>query len=471
MAHIRRRLPVHLAAAFEKRRRERALLGGVQPDQRAARCVGAGQLIEQPSGRRIAGRADDGNLAGVRQVAFERREPVAEGHGGGAKAPRDRAEQRGAPAGVLLVAREGREARQGLGGGGAAAGHGVVEHVPRPHDERLVVGAHVVEPAGRLVPEKPEHLVGELLGRPEPAVGEGRLVEGEQSVDEAGVVLEVAVQVRGAVLPRAEKTAVGVQRLKHEGRVELRGLAVAWLAERARRLGQRPQRQAVPRGGHLVVGGRWHAGRALLEQAGAHRPEALEERVAGEPERAPRGLGAVGHVQYVAPLEVAGPTHAVVAVEDRRVGLAERGLDLPLLPHVVLPLHALAVGVLGGEEAPQGVAEVAEQVVEGFLHDGPERFVPGEPVSMEIGAGELSVVVEHLLEVRDPPRRVGGVAGEAAAQVVVDAALRHGAQRVLHHVAGAWLAGPGVEPQQELQHHGLGEFRCAAEPAVLLVEA
>ena len=44
-------------------------------------------------------------------------------------------------------------------------------------------------------------------------------------------------------------------------------------------------------------------------------------------------------------------------------------------------------------------------------------------------AGELGVVVQHLLEVRDRPRRVDGVAVEAAADLVVDAAAVHAVER------------------------------------------
>ena len=38
---------------------------------------------------------------------------------------------------------------------------------------------------------------------------------------------------------------------------------------------------------------------------------------------------------------------------------------------------------------------------------------------------ELRIVVEHFFEVRDEPARVDGVAREASAEMVVDAALAH----------------------------------------------
>ena len=49
-----------------------------------------------------------------------------------------------------------------------------------------------------------------------------------------------------------------------------------------------------------------------------------------------------------------------------------------------------------------------------------------------VHAHEQRLVVEHLLEVRDEPALVDGVAGEAAADVVVDAARRHRVERRRH---------------------------------------
>ena len=55
---------------------------------------------------------------------------------------------------------------------------------------------------------------------------------------------------------------------------------------------------------------------------------------------------------------------------------------------------------------------------------------PVRPETLEVARDEQGVVVEHLLEVRHEPAGVGAVAGEAAAEVVVDAAARHGVERV-----------------------------------------
>ena len=79
---------------------------------------------------------------------------------------------------------------------------------------------------------------------------------------------------------------------------------------------------------------------------------------------------------------------------------------------------------------------------------------------------ELRVVVQHLLEMRDQPFVVGGVAREAAAQVIVDAALAHAVERDGDRVAqlGVAAVAQPAAPQQ-LEDVGRGEFRRLAEAA------
>ena len=81
---------------------------------------------------------------------------------------------------------------------------------------------------------------------------------------------------------------------------------------------------------------------------------------------------------------------------------------------------------------------------------------------MQVGAGEQRVVVEHLLEVGDEPGLVDRVAGEAAADLVVDAAVGHRVERHLHHVLRAVR-------QQQLERRRGRELGRSAEPAVARV--
>ena len=70
----------------------------------------------------------------------------------------------------------------------------------------------------------------------------------------------------------------------------------------------------------------------------------------------------------------------------------------------------------------------------------------------------------------DRPLPVHAVAREAAAHLVVDAALGHCAQGVLRHLERVGVARGAVAAQQELDRVGARKLRRAAEAAVLGVE-
>jgi hypothetical protein len=92
--------------------------------------------------------------------------------------------------------------------------------------------------------------------------------------------------------------------------------------------------------------------------------------------------------------------------------------------------------------------------------------VPGpHAAGLGVEPEQLGVVVEHLLEVRDEPLAVDAVAGEAAAQVIVDAAAVH-AERVC---VSASPAGPATSRrrsgvQQDGERGGVRELGLAPKP-------
>ena len=106
----------------------------------------------------------------------------------------------------------------------------------------------------------------------------------------------------------------------------------------------------------------------------------------------------------------------------------ERRSHLVRRPGEVRALALGGVGVLGAEEAAPRVPHLPEQVVERLLGDGAVAGLAQQLPRVQVAAGQLGVVVEHLLEVGDQPVAVGGVAVEAAAQVVVHAAGGHGVE-------------------------------------------
>jgi hypothetical protein len=175
-----------------------------------------------------------------------------------------------------------------------------------------------------------------------------------------------------------------------------------------------------------------------------------------------------------------GPEHAGAALEGPpvvdteegrgRVAVlrAEHAPQLVGRPHVGQPFLAQRVGVERGREPALRQQHVGEQEVERRLRNPAVARVAGDGVAVQVRRGEQGVVVEHLLEVRDQPALVDGVAREPAGQHVVHAAGRHPVKR-----AGGDLEGTGdaavMGTQQELDGAGGRKLRRAAEAAPLRV--
>ena len=245
------------------------------------------------------------------------------------------------------------------------------------------------------------------------------------------MVLQVRGKPGAAVLPGAQQATLGVAQIaQHERRAVDRRLHVVGSPERGAGLGQRGDHQRVPRGQALVVQAGADPVRAGLEQPAAN----LVERLRG-------WLGP-------SPLQDQG------VLERSRAEVLERGggqvraegiAQLGLAPHVELALDALGVGVERRAEAALGTAHLAQRPVERLAANPPEALPPRDLPAVEVGAGEQRVVVEHLLEVGHGPGGVDRVAGEAAADLVVDPAAGHRLERAERHLVLA--AG-----QQELDH-------------------
>ncbi len=176
---------------------------------------------------------------------------------------------------------------------------------------------------------------------------------------------------------------------------------------------------------------------------------------------------------------------AETAADDR--GIAARDLsDLGVGPdveralglarsRVACALWRQAVGVLGGIETAFRAGEIAHDIHERVLGNRGIEVLAGGLGRFEIREHQLRLVVEHLLEMRNAPLRVHGIAVKAAADMIAHPAERHRAQRVRRH-AQRRLAevAPGraarVLAQEKQQLRRPRKLRRIAESAVALVE-
>ena len=167
---------------------------------------------------------------------------------------------------------------------------------------------------------------------------------------------------------------------------------------------------------------------------------------------------------------VAGVRHLVGVGEHLGVGLAEHLVDLGARPHVELAFLAFGVGIEGGRKAAALGDHLAQQPADRLVDAAGVEVVAGLAVGLAHQVEEQRVVVEHLLEVRHEPALVDRVAGKAAAEVVVDAALADVGERVVDGVPGRFVpVTDGAAPQQP-EEAPLREFGRAGEPAVVRVD-
>ena len=164
----------------------------------------------------------------------------------------------------------------------------------------------------------------------------------------------------------------------------------------------------------------------------------------------------------------------VAAVGDAEGIAVERGArgpedlaDFGRRPEVVLSFHPFGIGVerrrvraLRGGHLPLEPGDDRERrLAIARLAESVRR--------VGINGEELSVVVEHLLEVRNEPLGVDGIAVESSTHLVEDAAVLHRVERLSEHGGGAAVASTGEIRERPVRR----ELRGAGESAVESVEA
>jgi len=157
-------------------------------------------------------------------------------------------------------------------------------------------------------------------------------------------------------------------------------------------------------------------------------------------------------------VSVTPKTRAILRPED--VDELRRG------PDEVGALAARRVRVLRRGESAPGQEELAQRVVERVLHHPSPAAVTGNLVRVEVHGCQLRVVVEHLLEVRDRPRRIDRVAVEAAADLVVDASPLHLVEGHDRGIEEPRVTVGEVAAEQEVDGGGMRELGSPSEATV-----
>ena len=129
-------------------------------------------------------------------------------------------------------------------------------------------------------------------------------------------------------------------------------------------------------------------------------------------------------------------------------------------------LDAAGIGVEGRIEGALGGREIPQDEVQGLGEHAEVLRTSTVLPRVQIGAGQLGLVGEHLLEVGHKPPRIGRVAAESADEMVVDAAGCHGIERAQAHVPGLGRVAPAAagSAQAQLDEAGPGNFGAGPKP-------
>ena len=346
---------------------------------------------------------------------------------------------------------------------------GTVVTAPAPRDEIWSVsGTHEVRPGAVAEACLGDGVEAECDGE----VGriEQRQVEFEEAPHDEGVVVEQARHAGLGCCRRAVPEAA-VRRL------ERRDERVAEVARGRDEIRVEPARGNSERGEHEAVA----VGERLVVQAGARARGAGREKPGAEVWEARVGerrlVGAEEDVRAVAAPRRLVDERALsrrpegAAGERGEVG-RERGVEVGLAPDVEGAFVERAVGpkgvgVLGRREESGRQAEVANRVPERVERRLAQVGLARRGMRLGTGEREERLVGEHLLEVRQPPRAVGRVAVQAAADGVGYPAPMDGSERARGEVRQTGVAGlVRVREEEEgvVRSRKLGR---AAESAVL----
>jgi hypothetical protein len=130
-----------------------------------------------------------------------------------------------------------------------------------------------------------------------------------------------------------------------------------------------------------------------------------------------------------------------------------------------LTLRIQAVGIGGRVESAFRRSHLALHVAQDLARHLREIRAPRGLPAFQIGEGQKRVVVEHLLEVRDQPVRIGGVAVKATTDLVVNASRRHPLEGERRQLESFGVARAAMEAQEKPDRKSCGKLHTAQESA------
>ena len=150
--------------------------------------------------------------------------------------------------------------------------------------------------------------------------------------------------------------------------------------------------------------------------------------------------------------------------------ILQYGLDFRRRPDEKFSFDSFRIRIRRGIKSSGRVGHFPENIVKHVRRNVPIGDPLCDLIALQVGSGQEGIVVQHLLEMRNQPALVGGVACEPTADMIVDPPCRHSIERTRDHLQSSALSCPTVTTEEQREPCRRGEFRRAAKSAVALIE-
>ena len=326
---------------------------------------------------------------------------------------------------VFLIPCQMIEGSQHLQHRAIAGGHGVILRVLGAQQDivGIVRGCEIA--AICVIPIMRIQGLDPAAGLVEEPLMAGDLKQRKRGGCHIGIILQRCRMTQDMTAPAVTQPAVDRHFFDHMIEGADRDPQPVGMGESEAGMGERTDHQAVPVGQHLIVPAWPHAFLAMAEQGLTKLGELALRRAIAE-------VRPTIAMQDGNALPITLGRHVIGAFETLQ-GLArligQQLIDFRLAPDIEFAFHTLAIGIERAGETAFLSDHFAQHPADGLFQALPEQGPAGFQGSMGQQFDELGIVVQHLLEMRGQPLRIGGIAGKAAAQMIVDSALAHALQR------------------------------------------
>src|SRR5690606_23890767 len=150
----------------------------------------------------------------------------------------------------------------------------------------------------------------------------------------------------------------------------------------------------------------------------------------------------IRNIQNVLAFEIARVAYIKIRDKPCCICVPEDPGYLLRCPDNALPFLASAVYALGRLESAIAIRAVAKNIVKRLNRAPAKQIVARDLKQREIDPGELSVVVEHFLEMRHKPYGIHRVPMKSAADLIIEPAAGHFFRGMPDHSQSTLVACP-----------------------------